>query len=331
MSLRTWGVIGATAAVAIVSGFATSAHAGLTVTAAGAADGFSLTKFASGFQFGAGENGGVGPLGMAVDSAGQVIVDSAANGQNYVFNDVDGQTIATAISHTASPGYPPAYAYSNGAVWGSTGFGGRLVKLNNDGSLNTTYNNIPVSNGLWTNPVNGHLLGAGGAGIVDIDVSGATPTYKVVTGNGSDGVTVSPDGTIVYTYAIAGYKISDGSLVYGPFSVPDSSQDGMGVISGGALNGDIVVNTNAGNLYLLDALGSSTLIASGGSRGDYTAPDYTNGTLFVTQSDSIYRLALAGAGIGAPPPPPVTTPEPASLALLGMGLAALGFARRRKS
>ena len=91
----------------------------LDLTAAGIADGFTLSEFVSGFA-----NNGVGPLGMAVNSDGNVIVNdnSEVGGLNYVFKDVDGQTVAAALGTAPNPGFPPAYAFSNGSVWGSTGF-----------------------------------------------------------------------------------------------------------------------------------------------------------------------------------------------------------------
>ena len=295
----------------------------LDLTAAGIADGFSLSEFVSGFA-----NNGVGPLGMAVNSDGNVIVNdnSEVGGLNYVFKDVDGQTVAAALGTAPNPGFPPAYAFSNGSVWGSTGFSpaggnpsGALVKLNNDGTVNTVYANIPVTNGLWTNPVSGDLLGAGADGIIDINVSGATPTFRVVTSAGSDGVTVSPDGKTVYSTGVTGFDIATGAVVFSTFGVPEA--DGMGVISGGALNGDIVVNSNDGSVYLLDKLGDQTIIADNGSRGDYTSPDRTNGSLLLTQSDSIWRLSVAGGTIGGGP----TVPEPSTWAMMLLGFVGLGW------
>jgi hypothetical protein len=323
--LKQLGIVAgvSVAALAIAS---PKAHA-LVLTPAGIADGFTLNEFVSGFP----NSGlfGVGPLGMAVNSAGNVIVNSGADGLNYVFKDVNGQTVGDALSSTPSPGFPPAYAFSNGSVWGSTGFSPHsgnpadaLVKFNNDGTVNTIYSNIPVTNGLWTNPVNGHLLGAGCSGIIDIDVSGATPTFRVVTSADSDGVTVSPDGKTVYDTRVARYDIATGTLVYGPFSVP--APDGMGVISGGALNGDIVVNSNEGSVYLLDAKGNATIIADGGSRGDYTSPDRTDGSLLLTQTDSIWRLSIKGGTIGGGPGGP-SVPEPSTWAMMLLGFVGLGW------
>jgi hypothetical protein len=298
----------------------TSARASLTLTAAGTADGFSLDLFASGFP----ASSGLGPLGMSKTPDGNVIVFNYTNNTNYIFSDTNGQSPATALSHTSANGGVPAYALSNGAIWGSDQ-SGHLIKLNNNGTLAASYSNINVFNGLWTNPVTGKLMAAGN-GLIEIDVSGAVPVARTVNaGAFSDGVTISPDGKTVYTSEVAGYNIATGAKVYGTFNV--SGADGTGVISGGAFDGDIVVNSNFGDIWLLDALGHKTLIATGGTRGDYVAPDDANGTLFLSQTDSIYRLSIAGGSIGGVG----AVPEPSTWALMILGFCSLGFvAHRRK-
>jgi hypothetical protein len=315
MNIKSCFLLAASAAV-LCAGPAQSAT--LTLTAAGTADGFTLTNVVTGLP----ANSGLGPLGVSLNGLGQIITYDYTTNQNYVFSNANNQTFAAnLISSKTAQGGVPAYALAGGSVYGGNG---SLFKLNNDGTLAATYSGIPVSNGLWTNLSNGHLLGAGSSGIIDITLTGGVPTFRVVTGNGSDGVTVSPDGKTVYTSGVAGYNIATGAQTYATVGVPGS--DGTGVITGGALDGDIVVNSNNGSLYLLDKFGTSTLIASGGSRGDYTSPDYTDGSLFITQLDSIMRLSIAGGGIGSPG----AVPEPSTWAMMILGFAGIGFMAYRR-
>jgi hypothetical protein len=148
-----------------------------------------------------------------------------------------------------------------------------------------------------------------------------------------DGLTVSPDGKIVYTSSINGYTIQTGTLVFNHFV---SGADGMGIItSNNSLNGKLVVNTTIGQVVLVDPSGASpdVVIANNGARSDYTTPDPVDGSLLLTQGADIWRLSCGqDCSIGTPPPPaPPPMPEPISLALLITGRAGLGFSRHRKS
>ncbi len=174
---------------------------------------------------------------------------------------------------------------------------------------------------------------SGGSGIIEIDVSGAVPTARLVSSSfGADGITVSSDGQFVYTSSGQKINIATGAAT-SVFSV--SGADGMGVISSSnaALNGDIVVNTTNGRLVIVDgATYAQTVIATGGAYGDYAGVDTVTGTLMFGSGNTFYRLGCgAGCGIGVDPPPSNgnDVPLPGSLALIGLGL--FGLARARKS
>ena len=319
--------------IALIAG---SAQA-LVITPEGAALGFTTASVVSGFPF-----NGLGPIGITVLPNGNILANSVGDGRNYVFKDQNGQAFASHIAVGDPVSCCGAYATSNGWAWG--GNGGTLTRFNNDGTIAQSFNGIAVANGVWTNPVDGHLIVAAG-GIFDIDVSNINaPSVRAIPGTSQgDGLTVSPDGTIVYTSSLTGYNIQTGARV---FSHGVSGADGLGIIvSKNSLNGKLVSNTTVGLVILTDpthwdangnalATGDAdVIIANQGARGDYATPDATDGSLLLTQGADIWRLSCgADCGIGAPPPPPPpNVPEPASIALLVAGLAGLRATRNRKS
>ncbi len=311
-----------------------------TLTAAGIGLGFTLDRIVTGFGSTPGGSG-YDVLGSAVNSDGNIIINVAGERKNYVFQNLNNQTPANALSSVAFGGFASALAYANGSVWASA-LGGYLVKLNNDGSVNTAYNGtggnpaISANQGLWTNPATGHLIA--GNPLYDIDVSGAVPVQTLITSSFSaDGITVSPDGTLAYgSYGTIVNLLT--KTVVGSFGSV-SGADGMGVISSSnaLLDGNIIVNTTSGNIVMVDVHNSfaQTIIASGGGYGDYTSPDRTTGTLLVSSSNNLLRLGCGDScGIGAPPPPPPVgaIPEPETYALMMAGLGLLSWvARRRRS
>jgi PEP-CTERM motif len=106
--------------------------------------------------------------------------------------------------------------------------------------------------------------------------------------------------------------------------------DGTGVISGGPFNGYVIVNNNDGTVSLVDPTGLiQTIIASGGTRGDFTSPDANNGTLLLSEYDFSYRLGAPGGTFGGGL---AAVPEPTSIALFGImaGGGAVYRWRRRK-
>jgi hypothetical protein len=313
----------------------------ITLTAQGIADGFTLSTFAT-------TNPGAigccpGPFGIAVTNNGSVIV-STGNGPSYVFADTDGQTPGSALFTHSSNSGTQAYATANGNAYGTQN--SRYVEFNNDGTVNHTLTGVTPGPylGMWGNPVNGHIIAASNAGLIDIDplANGGLGSFRVINaGLFPDGVSVSPDGLTAYVEnggTIQAYSIATGALLhtYSSFGTL-SSPDGSGVISSSnSLNGDIIVNFNGngsttGGIGLIDPNTLAfTAIATGGTRGDYVSPDTNNGSLFLDYSDTVERLSCGpDCSIGGVPVPPSAVPEPGTLALLGTGLSLLGTAVRR--
>lgn len=322
---------------AILFAVVTPAHADLALTQAGVNDGFTLTTFVNGY------NGQYGPLAQGIAPNGNVITGSRLNNEIFVFKDIDGQTLASAVASTpyscTTGNCNFAMATAGGQVYGAQAFGGVYEHFANDGSFvpipNLQANNLVDSLGMWGDPVNGHIISASNQGLVDINP--LTGTFRVINAAlFPDGVTVSPDGTIAYVAVggeIQSYNIANGALI-NTFAT-GHSPDGTGVISGGKFNGDVIVNNNDGTVGLLDPTKASNdpnqfvIIANGGTRGDFVSPDTSNGTLFLSQNEQVARLSCGpGCSIGGPPP---SVPEPATFVLFGTALAAFALIRRPKT
>jgi hypothetical protein len=315
------------AAIALAA--AAPAHATLSLTPAGTADGFTLTQFFT----------PVVDISQYFDLSNAPLDDGTLVGINYAaqqlmkFNDVDGQTQATALATVSLPGAVNT-ARAGGVTYVTSQGSGAAGYYAVSNALTLTPVSVPGLTpawGLWANPATGHLISVATTGLYDINpLTGAA--VLIATGS-FDGVTVSPDGTKVYVEAagsggghILGFNISNLASITQFFdsgALP-GNPDGTGVIAGGAFNGDVIVNANDGSVGLLDPNTSSyTIIANGGTRGDFASAD-PNGTLFLAEEDATWRLGLQGGSIGTP------TPEPATLALFGSALAGLGFIRRRR-
>jgi len=300
------------------------ARASLTLTPAGIADGFILSNYASGGA------GGTYPfLAAAVLSDGNLAVVNNGVGLNK-YPDVDGQTPGSFLASQSLPGVINI-ANVGGKAYASV-LGGGLFEVNS--ALGLTPVSVPgfaFGYGLAGNASTGHLLAAGfGAGIFDINpLTGAvTP---VETGTFVDGVSVSPDGTTVYGAtgsSVLGFNIATGAPVFSYTPPGGTGPDGTGAIAGGLFNGYVISNNNDGTVTLIDPTGTTaTIIASGGSRGDFTSPDLNNGTLLLAEFGEMWRLTAPGGSF-------VPTPEPAGItvcSIMAASMAAYGWRQRTRS
>ena len=185
----------------------------------------------------------------------------------------DGQTPASVL---LSVPVPTGAAYSvattpSGVYYGGNGSGYYKVNPTTLGTTLLTLTGGPWTSylGMWANPVTGHLISSSYEGLLDIDpVSGAV--HVITTTTGFDGVTVTPDGLTACGEISGGvvcYTIAGTNAVVKNFNTIGQLTDGTGVISGGPLNGDLIVNNNNGTVGVIDyTSGVETIIASGGTR-----------------------------------------------------------------
>jgi hypothetical protein len=319
---------------------AVPAKAQLTLTPAGVADGFTLSTFVGGYNFGGGIN--YGPLAQGILPNGNVITGSFGDRNLYIFTDVDGHTLAPAsavsiIPYVSTTGNPQwEFATVGGQVYGAQIQASPIMQFNNNGTfapmgpVGSPVRSLNDNLGMWGDSVNGHLIAATTIGLVDITPS--TGAVRVINGSlFPDGVTVSPDGTKIF--AASGGNVIEVDMTTGAvlatFNGQGRGPDGTGVIIGGLFDGDIVVNNNDGTLGLIDPHVLNpveVIIASGGTRGDFVSADTNNGTLFLSQLQAVDRLGCGpGCSISVSP----GVPEPSTWVMMLLGFAGLGFAFRQ--
>ncbi|HKI19700.1 MAG TPA: hypothetical protein VKA15_17565 [Isosphaeraceae bacterium] len=292
----------------------------LTITAAGAAQGLSLSTFADGFPNDPAAGGGVGPLGVAFVNGTVLVSDHPGNVRIFP-NDTDGQHAGSA---PVAQNYGGTNAFDlaqlNGKIYMTQEAIGDVVQINNNGTFNQVIvGGFGSPTGMIADRFTG-LLYVSTVGLA-YAVDPVAKTASVFVNANLDGLSLSPDGSVLYGARVGdrhiiGYSTANGAQVYDSGAI--SGLDGTAVGTG-PFTGYIFANTNFGQVFEV-TLGSSpvqTLIATGGSRGDFVTVDPTTNTLMLTQTDTLVRLS--GASF-------TSVPEPASLVMAGTAaVAGLGF------
>lgn len=220
---------------------------------------------------------------------------------------------------------------------------GRLVALNNNGTQAgaAVLSGLGTATGLATNPVTGAIY-ISNAPATPGTILMYNPVTKALTTlslsgvpagtNSFDGLAVNATGTVLYAANWGGnghvyaFNASTGAFV-ADLGFVAGVPDGLAIGQSGSIAGDLFVNTNAGTVVEINLTTDvQTLIASGGSRGDFVAVD-PNGSLLLTQTDDIERLTPINGSFDSGVPGPI-----AGTGLPGLILASGGLLvwRRRK-
>ncbi len=320
------------AALVLIASIPATGRAGMMLTPDGVAAGFQLTTFADGFPSDPTTN--VGPLGITFAPGGGVMVSGYPGDVRVFPTDTDGQHIAS-VSVAQNYGLSNAVglAQAGGNYYMAQQVNGQVVQVNPNGKFNSVLvSGIFNATGLAVDPTNEHLFVSTILHNQIYEVDPVNRTKTLFASGQADGLAVNSTGTILYaalrtpTYQhVVGYSIATGALVFdsGPIN---GDLDGI-ALGTGVLANNLFVNTHAGTLLEINlATLAITTIADGGSRGDFVAAD-PNGTLLLTQADSVLRLSpppQGGFGNGSGGPGGgVVSPEPTSLTLLAVGFAGM--------
>jgi hypothetical protein len=290
--------------------FSAAAHAAITLTPAGTAQGLILTTFSSGYP----QSGGVGPIGIGFTSTNGVLVGDKFGDIRLFPTNADGQVAPAATQHYGSAtvggsilSNATGIAQVGNNIYMARQGVGDVVQVNQNGSLNQVIvTGLPFVTGIVANPNNGHLYVStlGMNAVYEIDPVAKTKT--LFTSGDIDGLALTSNGSTLFSLnedngMITGYSTTTGAVTFAPLFV--STQIDGAVQGLPTLGNNLFVNTRDGKIIEVNlTTRTETTIADGGSRGDFASVDRINSTLLFTQSDSIVRLSLAQ--VTAVPLPP---------------------------
>jgi RHS repeat-associated protein/uncharacterized repeat protein (TIGR01451 family) len=293
----------------------------------GGSSGFIATQWATGFATCC---GGIGPVGVAFDNAGNLFVMNYATGFLYKFGPGGGISgPATQVNANSIQGCPAGLAFSKDGkhLYLAMQCLGTVLEIDQVSGvvLRTVASGISAPTGIATDPLSGDLFVSQPNGTPTIqriqNPLSASPTVTVYSSPGTtDGIAFGPDGSLYGSVAgqqvviIAGTNTaSPGTVLTRIQSGELASTDGIALLPPppGAVGTSIVVNKNNGVLVQIDnpqtANPTFHNIVTGGSRGDFATvgPD---GCLYATQTSSVIKVTASDGS--CPFIPSICLPNP---------------------
>src|SRR5438067_12001083 len=300
--LRARGLALATTAILAVSAAPASAYS--------VAPDWVATDYATGFPSQPGN--GAGPLGLAFDAGGNLLVTDNPAGRFYRVPPGGGTAADSFV--TAGLGQPAGLAFGlDGRLYMNRPDRGKVDEIDPADArvLRTVASGMPCPTGLATDPLSGDLLVSNkckGGTIMRVGPLGsANPSATPYATEAADGLTFAPDGTLFAAAAEGRVGRIEGTN--SPFAgkatkITDAPEvDGIAYANGSGGNPPyLVVNRNSGDVDRLEFDGRMTPILTSGSRGDLVTvgPDHC---IYATLKDRIVKLAPASGNCNFAPPP----------------------------
>ena len=280
-------------------------------------NGFIVSDFAIGFT----ANGGIGPVGLAFDSAGNLFVTDLSDGYLYKFGPEGGvASDATRVNASPIEGGPAGLAFSkDGHLYLALQSAEKVVEINptTGAQIRIIAENLCGATGIATDPISGDLFvsepGCSSRDIVRISdyVSGFGKVVVFSSPGTTDGLTFAPDGTLYAALSGQSAIMIAGTNATNPGTPTEIARvpflDGIAVASDSTF---LLVNRNDGKITKIDLTTKPAQpidIFTGGTRGDFIAvgPD---GCLYATQSTKVLKVTNADGSCSLFPTSPVKLP-----------------------
>ena len=284
-----------------IAGFA--AALGMAIAPAGvaqaysAASGWVASDYVTGFPH---NNPGAGPVGLAFDGDGNLLVAVTTNQALYKVGP-GGGTAANTKLHDGYGGASGLAFAKDGRLYMARDMAHDVVEVNpaSGDVIRTVVAGLPCPLGLATDPISGDLFVSNafctGGGIMRISnfQNGPGVARNYAGGQDADGLTFAPDGSL---YAAAGDKIiriagtnsSSPGQVATIAAVP--TVDGIAYAPATAHDDEyLVAARNDGEIDRVDFNGTITPVVTGASRGDLVTvgPDRC---IYADLQDSVIKL-----------------------------------------